>query len=336
MLQCAGDPFRYPATDPVYADLRMQPVAFRDSGGFRLSGRVWAPRTAEPGQRLPAVVIVPGGAQPTETMYWWAAHALVRAGYVVMTFDVRTQGRSDAVSSSRPEENLERDELAGSGQYFVPNTVEAVEFLMSTAERPYVPTEDPGSPLVGATDAFNPFGTLVDRSRIGLAGHSAGGIAISVVQGLDPWPGASGPSNPVSAVVGWDGLADDVSSQGVQYMLGDYAVVPRVPGMTQQGDYTFTGPVPHDSPPPPDSRSSGFRAWRDAGLPAVRVVVQGGTHYEWSLIPTFPSTPWGSCSRTEHGRAPGATSSRSTTRSRGSIVGSSSPARRGTRPPMHG
>lgn len=31
----------------------------------------------------------------------------------------------------------------------------------------------------------------------------------------------------------------------------------------------------------------------DAGVPTYEVVVQGGTHYEWSYIPTFPSTSWG-------------------------------------------
>ena len=29
-----------------------------------------------------------------------------------------------------------------------------------------------------------------------------------------------------------------------------------------------------------------------AGVPVFQITVQGSTHYEWSLIPTFPTTSW--------------------------------------------
>ncbi|MEF8807252.1 hypothetical protein, partial [Natronomonas sp.] len=36
----------------------------------------------------------------------------------------------------------------------------------------------------------------------------------------------------------------------------------------------------------------GFGAWREAEVPSYQLVVRGGTHYEWSLLPTFPTTSW--------------------------------------------
>ena len=97
---------------------------FYDEGCARISGRVWAPRIST-GQRLPAVVIENGSIQAPETAYWWAAQLLVRAGYVVMTFDPRGQGRSD----------LQTPNLGQSGNInanvFVTGLVNAIDFFRS-------------------------------------------------------------------------------------------------------------------------------------------------------------------------------------------------------------
>src|SRR5262249_48043712 len=89
-----GDPTRYPASaGPNGAafyenEAEVVPVVFYDEGCARLSGRVWAPRGWRPGDpRLPGVVIENGSIQAPEPLYWWFAQALVRAGYVVLTFD---------------------------------------------------------------------------------------------------------------------------------------------------------------------------------------------------------------------------------------------------------
>ena len=44
MMQCAGDPFRYPGVDPFYAnEAEVTPLVIYDEDCARLSGRVWAP-----------------------------------------------------------------------------------------------------------------------------------------------------------------------------------------------------------------------------------------------------------------------------------------------------
>jgi hypothetical protein len=69
------------------------------------------------------------------------------------------------------------------------------------------------------------------------------------------------------------------------------AAVPRVPAMGQTSEYGIGG-APFDAPPEPDSDKAAFDAWQAAGIPAYQLTIQGSTHFEWSLLPTFPATSW--------------------------------------------
>jgi hypothetical protein len=278
--QCTGDPFRYPGVDAFYADEAVvEPVAFLDRGGARLSGRVWAP--AGGGGGLPGVVIINGSVQAPETLYWWAAQALVRNGYVVLTFDPRGQGRSD---------NRTPDGEQGSNanpDVFATNLIDAIDFFRSTSAAPYEPNEGDER----ATTAFNPLWDRIDADRLGIVGHSLGARGVSVVQGVEPWPG-TGERNPVDVAVAWDNLALSTATPTSQDGdLGGFPLVPRVPAMGQSGDYFLT-PTPYLEQPDPDEKRQGYLSWVEAGVPSYQVNIQAGTHYEWSLLPTFPSTAW--------------------------------------------
>ena len=82
-----------------------QPVLFTARNGATLSGHVWATRPARPSG--PGIVITNGSVQADEQMYWYAAQALAKAGYVVLTFDPQGQGQSDTLRrGARPERGL--------------------------------------------------------------------------------------------------------------------------------------------------------------------------------------------------------------------------------------
>jgi hypothetical protein len=273
---CTGDPYLYPGVDPFYEEEGLvEDVIYFDAGGALLSGRVWMPRSAEPGDDLPGVVIETGSVQAPETLYWWFAQRLVRNGYVVMTYDVRGQGRSD---------NRTPDGESGTNlnsNVFATNLVDTIEFFLSTPEKPY-----PQAPARGAFPAtpHNPFFDVVDHDRLGIVGHSLGATGVSVVQGMDPWPGRLLDSNPVDVAVAWDNLSATGSLAGV-------TVEPRVPTMGQSADYGLV-PTPFTEPPNPQGKNAGFGAWRDAGIPSYQVNIRGGSHYEWSLLPGFPTSSW--------------------------------------------
>ncbi len=76
-------------------------VLFTSRGGATISARVW--ETAGRGRR-PGVVITPGSVQADEQMYWYAAQALAKDGYIVMTFDAQGQGQSDTFGQAPDED----------------------------------------------------------------------------------------------------------------------------------------------------------------------------------------------------------------------------------------
>jgi alpha-beta hydrolase superfamily lysophospholipase len=84
----------------------------------------------------PAVVVTTGSVQAPEVLYLWAATTLAKEGFVVLTFDVQGQGRSDTYG-----EGVDRNEGVPSqaGQPFYDGTEDALDFLLSTPARPYRP-----------------------------------------------------------------------------------------------------------------------------------------------------------------------------------------------------
>ncbi|WP_276258256.1 alpha/beta hydrolase family protein [Haloglomus litoreum] len=298
--QCVGDPFSYEAGTTygdrhTYDGIERRRVAFHDSGldsdagGARLSGWVWAPADSEPGDDLPGVVITNGSVQASQTLYWWFADTLVANGYVVMTYDPRGQGRSDTTTP---------DGTRGTNAdptVFVTNQVDAIDLFRATPTNRYPHNTETPTEVPAPIAEYNPFHERLDRDRLGIVGHSLGATGVSVVQGISDadWPGAIDDHNPVDAAVAWDNLADpDEQLAGASGdTLAGFGVTPRVPAMGQSGDYYLT-PQPKTEPPEADAKTGGLEAWRDAGVDSYQVNVRGGTHYEWSLIPTFPATSW--------------------------------------------
>ncbi|MDP9139280.1 MAG: hypothetical protein M3O62_00620 [Pseudomonadota bacterium] len=297
-LPCAGDPFRYPQASgpdgaPFYEqEAEVIPVVYYDRDCARISGRVWAPRNGANG--LPAVIIENGSVQAPEPIYWWAAQALVRSGYAVMTFDPRGQGRSDWQTPTGGQGgNID-------SSVFWDGLVDAIDFFRSSSAQPYPHNESCAGTYPTEVTAFNPHIARVDPTRLGLAGHSLGASGVSVVQsygapGAEPWPGLIDDENPVDVIVAWDSLS---APRGE----GHTAVVPRVPAMGQTSEYGFT-PLPATSEPDPEGDKNAFVGWRDAGVPVFQFTIQGSSHFEWALIPAFPSSSW--CADTSAGTCAG-------------------------------
>lgn len=322
-LQCAGDPFRYASATgadgaPFYADTaEVTPVLFYDRECARLSGRVWKPRGAS--GALPNIVIVNGSVQAPETVYWFAAQALVRAGYAVMTFDPRGQGRSDQQTPSGEQGSN------ANATVFWEGLVDAIDFFRSHPTTPYPHNASCAASYPTPMTAFNPIHAALDPQRLGIAGHSLGAIGVSIVQGYDApgaatWPGVMDATNPVQVAVGWDSLTtpdgegfapsenlplppelaaalQTIGTQGARPAFG-----PRVPALSFHADYGLV-PTPYLMPPDPEGHKLPFDAWVAAGLPTMSLTFAGTTHFDYSLIPTFPSTSW--CPDTSSGACVG-------------------------------
>jgi len=312
---CVGDPFRYPGVNGPDGDVfytqeaEVTPVVYYDQGCARISGQVWKPKNTG-NQPLPAIIIKNGSVQANEALYWWAAQAFVRAGYMVLTNDPRGQGLSDfATPTGEQGGNV-------NGKVFYEGLVNDIDFLMSSPGKPYPHEQRCAGTYPTATQAFNPFHAELDPDRIGAAGHSYGAGGVSWVQSYgapdsQPWPGLLSTTNPLKAIVAWDALGSRntpaaatltslVTSSTVNRLplvglltmpQGAPPISPRVPAMGFTSEYGFT-PVPFLRKVPRDEHLAGFKEWSAADVPAFNITIAGSTHLDYSPGPALPATSW--------------------------------------------
>ena len=289
--ECAGDVRFYDWGEAGFGVV--EPVLFTARNGSTISGRVWA---TEPGPaKRPLVVITNGSVQAPEQLYWGQAATLAKHGYVVLTYDPQGQGRTDTFGEGV-------DQMDGvpsqEGRPFYDNTEDALDFALSRPAKPY----DPRPSCTSGTDhspkqdrrvaaglnaEFNPLHGLVDRSRVGIAGHSLGAAAVSYVGQID---------ERVDAIAAWDNLrapgagADPGGGPGPQPACtsgssprpSDVAITKPAIGISN--DYGIA-PTPLRADPDPQAKNDGFLAYKDAGVNSMEFTIRGGSHEESAFIP---------------------------------------------------
>ena len=284
---CAGDVRLYDWEKNGYGIVR--PVLFTARSGATISGNVWATR-AGPARR-PGIVITNGSIQAPETLYWYAAQTLAKAGYVVLTWDPQQQGRSD--SYGEPPDQDEGSPAQTDGRPFFDGTVDALDFFFSTPEQPFRPRPscDSGTShapkqnrrvAAGLNAAYNPLAGMLDPARVGIAGHSFGAAGVSYVGQADPR---------VKAIVAWDNLRlPQPGGSGrttVEPCPSDpsarRAVAITKPALGMAADYFASEPRGTD--PDPLEKNEASLAYSRAGVDTGEITIRGGTHFEYSFLP---------------------------------------------------
>ena len=210
---------------------------FDNTAGQMLAGTVWAPSDARLAKLgldapLPGIVYAPGviSSQP---MYYWFAQDMADAGYVVMTYDLTGQGRSEGQSQDDPPRDLRA----------------ALSFFLSSA---------------------NPLRSMLDRDRIGTAGHSLGASA-------------------VQAVGSFGGVVKAISADSD--MQSTYA--DDVPLQAQGADYdTFIFPPTPTPGTDPGAKLGAFAEVRKRGIDVQEVVIESATHMAWSHVTWAYTSSW--------------------------------------------
>ena len=268
------------------------PVLFTARNGSTLSGHVWMTRSG-PAVR-PGIVFTNGSIQAPEPLYWFAAQALAKDGYIVLTYDPQGQGYSDTYG-----EGADRNDGVPSqqGEPFFDGTEDALDFFLSTPQNPYQPRPSCSSGTshvdkqtarvkAGLDSAYNPLWRYLDTARVGLAGHSLGATGVSYVGQLDPR---------VKAIVAFDDLLD-VTKPGSLSNFGQTITCAsgssrrpspiRVskPALGLSDDYGLA-PQPFTSLPDPAAKLGPSRSLSAAHVDSGEIVIRGGTHYEFSYIP---------------------------------------------------
>ena len=293
---CAGDVRLYDWGPKGYG--LVKPVLFTARSGATLSGHLWATKAGP--TRRPGIVITNGSIQAPETLYWFVAQTLAKAGYVVLTFDPQGQGQSDTRGEA-PDED-EGFPAQTDGRPFVDGTEDAINFFLSTPTHPYEPVPSCNSGTshapkqdrrvkAGLDAAYNPFWNLLNRNKLGLAGHSYGARGVSYIGQWDPR---------VDAIVAWDNLGPPDPSQGIRggalekgCVDPSQRTVPPItkPALGMSADY-FIPPTPNTSDPDPLAKSQESLAYSQAGVDTGELIIRGGTHYDFSFLPNaaFPAT----------------------------------------------
>ena len=256
----AQDPFRDPA-EHAGTRFRWHRVSFTEESGQVLPGHLFSPCDDSCGDLpdglerhrapYPGVVVVHGGAAQQES-YWWAAQALAEHGYQVLTFQVPT--RDNTGSRDHPDD-----------------TRAALDFLLSTPAFP------------NAAGEVNPLAAELDRTRIGVAGHSAGGVAANLVGQQDAR---------VDAIVSWD-RAQSTS------MPEDLGL--RTPALFVVADYNCQQvpvcvPAPYEQAPDrlgPGNKDRDFQRLRAAGVDTMKVALRAATHLDFTEMPAAVGSRYG-------------------------------------------
>jgi dienelactone hydrolase len=298
---CAGDVRLYEWQKNGYGIV--QKVLFTARDGATLSGRVWETKAGP--KKRPGIVITDGSVQADEQMYWYAAEALAKDGYVVLTFDPQGQGQSDTPGQA-PDEN-EGFPAQSDGRPFYDGTEDAINFLLSSPTHRYepVPSCETGTSHAAKQDervaagldaAYDPFYKQLDPSKLGLAGHSYGAAGVSYIGQWDPrvkaivaWDNLGGPGPEAGSVPSQQGGSPPSSrSIGEKPCPSDPAartVVPITkPALGMSADYGLP-PLPNDGLPEPLAKSTESLAYSEAGVDSGEIIIRGGSHLDFSFIP---------------------------------------------------
>src|SRR3954452_18697021 len=311
---------------------QITPVTFTDRYGALIRGDVFAPLpgASDPytGKALtgpyPGVVITTGSVQGSERMYWWLAEDLAERGYVVLTYDVQGQGSSETLPHQSSVGDLPYCDLAAppaAGEQspcpgvpfqqtsnFVYGTEDAISFFLSTPSKRY-PNPAAGSAQV---NAYNPVWKQFDRSpdphpatpgrttRLAIAGHSLGALAVSYVQAVDPR---------IDAVVALDKLSTTAAIGGSPSFDAQGPLKPVVPSLGVQSEYGFNvapywansglfDPTavgsPTQAPDPAREEKTGYDGWKAAGVDSMVIVPRASTHLEYTDISyVLPASRYG-------------------------------------------
>jgi hypothetical protein len=301
----------------------VEPVLFTARSGATLSGHVWA-TSAGPAKR-PLIEFINGSVIGYEQGYWFLAQTLARAGFVVLTFDAQGEGMSDQFGQAPDQlegstagtpvlSYPQTKSLGGTGTPFYDGGEDALDFALSTPIDPYVPVPSRSSGTshaakqqqrvdAGLDNAYDPLWNMIDRTRIGISGHSYGAVAAS-------WIGQA--DHRVGAVVALDNLclptqpspdeATAVFQTSAQaggpfavppicfgYPGSDPAPTPRVPSLGITADYLLTS-EPYLVEPPAAVKNSASLAFSRAGIDTGEIVIRGGTHLDFVDVPFVPAT----------------------------------------------
>lgn len=222
---------------PAYNDkVELVPVEFTNRYGTRLYGEIVLPQrgTVPPSAGPFPVIIALEGLMTNTAVYRWWHQVFADAGYLVFAFDFSGQGLSDNEAEGDPGNNIEEAQ-------------DALTWLFESS----------------------PVKSVLDKSRVGVVGHSMGAITALGLQAIEPR---------IHAVV----AGAPISEESAPFDANP------IPVMIQTGDHDGpVAPIPFVNPEvvrPVYEKLNGNRAF---------IITEAATHAQHTNYPLFPTPSWG-------------------------------------------
>jgi pimeloyl-ACP methyl ester carboxylesterase len=216
--------------------VELVPVEFHNRYGTRLYGEIVLPRRASvppSAGPFPVILALQGLATNTSVYRWWH-QVFADAGYLVFAFDFSGQGLSDNEAEGDPGNNIEEAQ-------------DALTYLLEQS----------------------PVRTVLDRSRVGVIGHSQGAITTMGLQAIEPRIHAAVAAAPISE----DSAPFDANP---------------IPVMIQTGDHDGpVAPIPFLNPAV--QRAVYDKLTEDRAF----IVTDAASHAQHTNYPLFPTSSWG-------------------------------------------
>ena len=139
----------------------------------------------------------------------------------------------------------------------------------------------------------NPHRAELNAKRIGLAGHSAGGVAVSQLGQED---------RRVDAIVSWDRAQSGQMPEGLRI---------RTPALFMTADYNCQKvpvclPQPYDTPPDPlgpGNKDEDFQRVRAAGVDTMKIALRAAVHLDFTEWPELNGSRYGAVTTLYYTRA---------------------------------
>ncbi|HWA64750.1 MAG TPA: alpha/beta hydrolase [Mycobacteriales bacterium] len=271
-----GDPFRVPTRWVALGRGQFQQFHYISTDGAEIDAELFSPNP-HPGRRYPIVTFTPG-LQESKEQAWWYGEGLAEAGYVVLIMDPQAQGDSE-VTSHDTDPSKKCGIVCNVPTNDKPETHAAIDFAVSTPRHP--DKYDVGRNGEHALP-YNPLWQEVNRSEVGIAGHSLGASAVTPIGQQDPR---------VKAVISYDNIDLSLPSWllpkihapalyfGTDYKFPEFAT-PRLPGAFEN----------------PEQHWPAFDQMRKAGVDSMVITPRASTHYEWdqqSSVGALPASRYG-------------------------------------------
>src|SRR3954453_12749119 len=176
-----------------------------------------------------------------------------------MTYDVQGQGNSDTLPANCSDPSNCPGVPFQQNYNFFQGAEDSLNFFLSPA---------------------NPGQADLDPDHVGIAGHSLGASAVSLVGQCDPR---------VRAIVAWDNLAPATGTCRDQVPAGLPADAPAAPTLTTpalgiNSEYFFN-PSPMSAAPDPQAKAGAYKQLAGAGTDVMQIALRSSTHLEYTYVP---------------------------------------------------